>query len=162
MISSLDLPLSLSQHYGQDMLALGLTPQCLLMRANESSSPIWSLLSYLDHIGGYKEDPLRKKPSLLAIILQQQPEQFLADDVVDASPVFDYHIMRTCLRTGLIDVNDKQFANKLIGRELLLENEESAIRMAVHSAIEQLVGRSGKRMGLPDWFFSRHAGDVLK
>lgn len=150
---ALDLHLSLAQRYGQDMLALGLTAQCLLERVNESSSPIWSLLRHLDHIGGYKEDPLRKKSSLLAIILQQRPEQFLSDDEADAPPIVDYHIMRSCLRTGLIDVKDKQLADQLIGRELLSEAKESAVRMAAHSAIEQLVERSGKSMGAVDWFF---------
>ena len=150
---ALDLHLSLAQRYGQDMLALGLTPQILLQRVNESNSPIWSLLRYLDHISGYKEDPLRKKSSLLAILLQQRPEKFLADDEVDAPPIVDYHIMRSCLRTGLIDVKDEQLANKLVGRELLSEAEESAVRMAAHSTIEQLVERSGKSMGAVDWFF---------
>ena len=150
---ALDLHLSLAQRYGQDMLALGLTPQILLERVNESNSPIWSLLRYLDHISGYKEDPLRKKSSLLAILLQQRPEKFLADDEVDAPPIVDYHIMRSCLRTGLIDVKDEQLANKLVGRELLSEAEESAVRMAAHSTIEQLVERSGKSMGAVDWFF---------
>lgn len=110
-----------------------------------------SLIALTD--SGYKEDPLRKKSSLLAILLQQRPEKFLADDEVDAPPIVDYHIMRSCLRTGLIDVKDEQLANKLVGRELLSEAEESAVRMAAHSTIEQLVERSGKSMGAVDWFF---------
>ena len=120
---------------------------------NATDSPLWSLLQHLDHIGGYKEDPLRKKASLLAIILQQRPEKFLRDDKADAPPIVDYHIMRSCLRSGLIDVRDKQLCNRLIGRELLSEAEEWAVRMAAHSAIEKLVAQSGKSMGAVDWFF---------
>jgi hypothetical protein len=67
---ALELHLSLAQRYGQDMLALGLSPEMLLQKTGQSPSPLWSLLHQLDHIGGYKEDPLRKKSSLLAIILQ--------------------------------------------------------------------------------------------
>jgi len=150
---ALDLHLSLARRYGQDMLALGLTPQILLARANESSSPMNSVLRQLDHVGGYKEDPLRKKSALLAIILQQRPEQFLAGCGFDAPPIVDYHIMRSCLRTGLIEVRNAQLENKLTGRELLSESDESAVRMAAHSAVEKLVARSGKNMGAIDWFF---------
>jgi hypothetical protein len=150
---ALDLHLSMAQKYGRDMLALGLSTQSLVARANATDSPLWSLLRHLDHIGGYKEDPLRKKASLLAIILQQRPENFLRDDVTDAPPIVDYHIMRSCLRTGLIDVRDRQLSNQLIGRELLSETNEWAVRMAAHSAIEKLVTQSGKSMGAVDWFF---------
>jgi hypothetical protein len=150
---ALDLHLSMAQKYGRDMLALGWSAQSLLTRVNATDSPLWSLLQHLDHIGGYKEDPLRKKASLLAIILQQRPEKFLRDDKTDAPPIVDYHIMRSCLRSGLIDVRDKQLSNKLIGRELLSEAEEWAVRMAAHSAIEKLVAQSGKSMGAVDWFF---------
>jgi len=150
---ALELHLSLARRYGQDMLALRLTPQILLARANESSSPMTSVLRQLDQVGGYKEDPLRKKSALLAIILQQRPEQFLAGSGFDAPPIIDYHIMRSCLRTGLIEVRDTQLENRLIGRELLSGSDESAVRLAAYSAIEELVERSGKSMGAIDWFF---------
>lgn len=150
---ALELHLSLAQRYGQDMLALGLSPEMLLQKTGQSPSPLWSLLHQLDHIGGYKEDPLRKKSSLLAIILQQRPEQFLAEDTRDAPPIVDYHIMRSCLRTGLIDVRDAQLKDRLMRRDLLSETDESAVRMAAFSAIEQLVQHSGKSMGAVDWFF---------
>jgi hypothetical protein len=38
-------------------------------------------------------------------------------------------------------------------RDLLSETDESAVRMAAFSAIEQLVQHSGKSMGAVDWFF---------
>ena len=150
---ALELHLSLAQQYGRDMLALELTPQSLMQRANASRSPLRSLMAHLDHIGGYKEDPLRKKSSLLAIALQQRPEGFLADDEIDAPPIVDYHIMRSCLRTGLIDVQDDALESKLVNREFLSETEEWAVRIAAHAAIEQLVTKSGKSMGAVDWFF---------
>ena len=150
---AIDLHLALAQQYGRDMLSLGLTPQSLMQRVNASGSPLRTFLAYLDHIGGYKEDPLRKKSSLLAIVLQQRPEDFMADDELDAPPIVDYHIMRSCLRTGLIHVQDDALTDKLVGRELLSEDEEWAVRIAAHAAIEQLVAKSGKSMGAVDWFF---------
>ena len=50
------------------MLALQLTPQAVLDRALTSTQPLQTFLVTLDQIGGYKEDPLRKKSSLLALI----------------------------------------------------------------------------------------------
>ena len=111
-----------------------------------------ALLAQLDHVGGYKEDPLRKKAALLAIILQQRPEAFLSGSGGDAPPIIDYHVMRSCLRIGLIDVVDADLAARLERRELLSEAEEWAVRSAAFSAIELLVAKSGKSMGAVDWF----------
>ena len=150
---ALDLHLALARRYGRDMLALGLTPQTILAQARESTSPLRSLLRLLDQVGGYKEDPLRKKAGLLAIILQQRPEAFLPHGRDEVPPVIDYHAMRTCLRTGLIDVMDDELAARLVGRQLLSRNDEWAVRTAAHTAIEQVVSKSGKSMGAVDWFF---------
>jgi hypothetical protein len=150
---ALDLHLALARQYGRDMLALGLTPQSMMERVNASTSPLRTLFQLLDHIGGYKEDPLRKKAGLLAIILQQRPEDFLANGEEEVPPVVDYHVMRSCLRMGLVDVVDDELATKLVERELLSEAEEWAVRAAAHAAVEQVVAKSGKSMGAVDWFF---------
>jgi ribokinase len=150
---ALDMHLAMAQQYGRDMLALGLTPQAIVEQVNASTSPLRTLFQILDHISGYKEDPLRKKAGLLAIILQQRPEAFLANSEEDMPPVVDYHVMRSCLRMGLIDVVDDSLAAKLSGRQLLSATEEWAVRISAHAAIEQVVARSGKSMGAVDWFF---------
>ena len=152
-LPALDLHLEMAQRYGRDMLALGLTPKSLLVQVKASRTPLRSLLQLLDHVGGYKEDPLRKKSGLLAIILRQRPEAFLLQADEDVPPVVDYHVMRTCLRTGLIDVNDKELVDKLIRRDLLSEEDEWAVRHAAYLAIERVVAESGKSMGAVDWFF---------
>ncbi len=149
---SIDLHLSLAHAYGRDMQALGYTPATLIRKVNSSADPMNALLTRLDHIGGYKEDPLRKKAALLAIILRQRPEGFLRGDSEDAPPIVDYHVMRSCLRIGLIDVVDTDLAARLETRMLLSEAEEWAVRSAAFSAIEQLVEQSGKSMGAVDWF----------
>lgn len=150
---ALELHLAMARQYGRDMLALGLTPQTIMEQVNASASPLRTLFRTLDHIGGYKEDPLRKKAGLLAIILQQRPEAFLANGEEAVPPVVDYHVMRSCLRMGLIDVVDDALAVKLAGRALLSRAEEWAVRAAAHAAVEQVVAKSGKSMGAVDWFF---------
>lgn len=150
---AMDLHLQLARQYGRDMLALELTPQTMLRTVNSSSDPVQTLLRVLDHVGGYKEDPLRKKSALLAAVLQQRPEAFIHNRDDPVPPIIDYHVMRSCLRIGMIDVRDEELVAKLIGRELLSESEEAALRHAVYAAVEQLVPASGKSMGAVDWFF---------
>ena len=60
------------------MLALQLTPQAVLDQALASPQPLQVFLLKLDHIGGYKEDPLRKKSNLLAIDSQPAPGKLFA------------------------------------------------------------------------------------
>ena len=152
-VPALDMHLALARQYGRDMLALGLTPQTLLEQVNASASPLRALLQILDHIGGYKEDPLRKKAGLLAIILQQRPEAFMVNGEEKVPPVVDYHVMRSCLRMGLLDVVDEELATRLTRRQILSADDEWAVRAAAHAAVEQVVDKSDKSMGAVDWFF---------
>jgi len=151
---ALDLHLEQARHYGHDMLALRLTPQAVLQKALTSAQPLQTFLVTLDQIGGYKEDPLRKKSGLLALILNQRPENFLPlrnDEQV--TPVIDYHLMRSCLRVGLIDVIDDELKNKLLNRHIVSTAEEWAIRYPAYRAIEQVVALSGKSTGAVGQFF---------
>ena len=121
--------------------------------------PLRSLLSLLDHIGGYREDPLRKKSALLGVILRQRPEHALPgapDD--DAPPIVDYHVQRTCLRTGLVIVDDPELERTLRSRHVLTPADEDAVRRAAFEAVGELVERSGSDMGTVDYllFQMRH------
>lgn len=150
----LELHFELARAYGRDMQTLGWTPQEMVARANASERPLRTFLQMLDHIGGYKEDPLRKKATLLAIILQQRPEKFLRvnpDEIVP--PIIDYHLQRSCLRTGLIRVDDRALYEKLAQRKIVSLDEEWAVRSAAYAAIVQVQKSSGKSMGAVDWFF---------
>ena len=139
--------------YGQDMLALGLTPQMIIAEARASERPLQTFLARLDQIGGYKEDPLRKKSNLLAIILNQRPEKFLPfGDGEDVPPVMDYHAMRACLRVGLVEVVDDTLRHRLTNRERLDPVDEWAVRLACYRAYERLVSGSGKKYGAVGWF----------
>jgi sugar/nucleoside kinase (ribokinase family) len=151
---ALDLHLEQAHHYGQDMLALQLTPQAVLKKSLESAQPLQTFIVLLDQIGGYKEDPLRKKSSLLALILNQRPETFLPlRDDEQVAPVIDYHVLRSCLRVGLIDVIEAELKNKLLNRQIVLPAEEWAVRYASYLAIEQVTALSGKSIGAVDQFF---------
>lgn len=148
------LHFEMARVYGRDMQALDWTTADIVAHANASEKPLQTFLRQLDHIGGYKEDPLRKKATLLAIILQQRPEKFLrasSDETVP--PIIDYHLQRSCLRTGLIRVDDDAFCAKLARREIVSDDEEWAVRSAAYEAIAQVQQLSGKSMGAVDWFF---------
>jgi len=149
-----ELYLNQARAYGRDMTALGWSPTDLLAQANRSERPLAAFLSLLDHVGGYKEDPLRKKAALLGIILQQRPEHFLRtepDELVP--PIIDYHLQRSCLRIGLIEVSDDDLRQALIQRQLLPPEDEWAVRRAAYVAIEYVQRASQKSMGAVDWFF---------
>jgi hypothetical protein len=151
---ALQLHLEQANSYGRDMLELQLTPEAVLQQALMSAQPLQTFLLLLDQIGGYKEDPLRKKSSLLAMILNQRPERFLPlrnDEPV--APVIDYHALRSCLRVGLIDVTDAELHDKLTNRQIVSPAEEWAVRYPAYRAIEQVIALSGKSTGAVDEFF---------
>jgi hypothetical protein len=106
-----------------------------------------TFLVTLDHVGGYKEDPVRKKSLLLAMILHDRPERFLPlRDDEQIAPIMDYHFQRSCLRIGLIDVLDGKLRTKLTSRQAVSPAEEWAVRYPAYLAIERLVTLSGRRM----------------
>lgn len=151
---ALDLHLAQAHAYGQDMLALQQEPADLVAQASGSNSPLQAFLSSLDYVGGYKEDPLRKKATLLALILHQRPEGWLSPASHEAfPPVIDYHLMRSCLRIGLLDVVDPMLAQALTERRVLQPEDEWAVRLAAYEAVQELCRLSGKSMGAVDWFF---------
>lgn len=149
-----DLHLEMAQRYGREMIATGKTPQQMIERAMKSATPLKTFIGELDQIGGYKEDPLRKKSNLLALVLNQRPEKFLTfgkDEEVP--PVIDYHTMRGCLRMGLVEIIDEALLRKVEARQIVNADEEWAIRYACYLAVEDVVRISGKSLGAVDWFF---------
>jgi sugar/nucleoside kinase (ribokinase family) len=150
---ALDLHLGQARAYGRDMLALGWTPRAMLERANATETPVATLLAALDHVGGYKEDPLRKKSALLALILRERPEGFLRRVAGEDLPaIVDYHVQRSCLRLGLLVVEDAALAGRLRGRRVLPPEDEAAVRRASFRAMGTLARESGRGMGACDAF----------
>ena len=155
---ALDLHLEQARQYGRDMLALQLTPQAVLQQALASTQPLQTFLVTLDQVGGYKEDPLRKKSLLLAMILNDRPEAFLPlRDDEQIAPIMDYHFQRSCLRIGLIDVLDRELETKLINRQVVSPAEEWAIRYPSYLALEGIVLRSGKSLSAVNNFLFTNA-----
>ncbi len=151
---AIDLHVQLANSFGRDLLSMDSTAAQLIGLANESSRPRQTFLTLLDHIGGYKEDPLRKKSMLLALILEQRFEKFLRPAPHEPEPpVIDYHLMRSCLRTGLIEITDDDLRRRIIGREELSAEDEWAVRFAAYHAIQQVQIASQRSMGAVDWFF---------
>jgi ribokinase len=149
-----DLHLQVAQAYGCDMQSLQWTSADVVSSAQRSERPRTTLLDLLTHIGGYKEDPLRKKAMLLCLILEQRPERFLLPATGEPEPpVIDYHLMRSCLRIGLIDIHADDLRRRVIAREELPSEDEWAIRWAAYRAIQQVQQQSGRGMGAVDWFF---------
>lgn len=151
LMPAIDLHLAMAQAYGKDMLTMGLTPEAIVERSNQSTQPLETFLSIMDHIGGYKEDPFRKKSNLLAMILAERPENFLKLNPHDViQPVIDYHAMRFCLRTGLVEIIDPELRAKNAARSLISVEDEWAIRYACYLAIQRLQQVSGLSMGAVD------------
>jgi hypothetical protein len=156
-----DLHLQKAREYGKDMLALGLTPRDIVEQANASDTPLKTFLMQLDHISGYKEDPLRKKSTLLALILNQRPEAFLRIAPNETpKPVVDYHAMRSALRTGMVGVVDERLEKQIAERRLINSDEEWAVRFAVYRAQEEVARLSGKSIGAVDWFFFNYMRSI--
>jgi hypothetical protein len=125
----------------------------VVARARASARPLRSLLSQLDHVGGYKEDPLRKKSALLAMILRERPERWLpAEGDDDLPPIVDYHVQRACLRLGLVAVEDGVLRDRLEARRAVAPDEERAVRRAAFSAVDLLRRRSRRPMAVCDRF----------
>jgi hypothetical protein len=151
---ALDLHLEQANQYGRDMVTLQLTPRAALQNALTSDQPLQTFLVTLDQIGGYKEDPLRKKSNLLAMILNQRPEIFLPLRTGEqVAPIIDYHLMRSCLRVGLVEVMDEELNNRLRNRLTVQPADEWAVRYSAYRAIEQVSMLSGKTVGAIDSFF---------
>jgi hypothetical protein len=150
-----DLHLEQARQYGRDMMALDLTPEAIVRQAEASPSTLDAFLRLLDHVGGYKEDPLRKKSALLAMILNQRPESYLTFGPEERlPPVVDYHLMRAALRTGLIDVRDSNLYSLLADRQLLTAEDEWAVRSATYQAIAKVATLSKQDSGsIDNWLF---------
>ena len=156
-LPDLQTRLRLANAQGRDLAAMGTTPAAILARANAAPRPVAALLAELDRVAGYKEDPLRKKSALLAMILRQRPEGLLRRVEGDTiPPIVDYHVQRSCLRTGLVRVRDEALRRRLAGRELVGAGDEWAVRRAAHDAMLALERESGRSMEVVDWLFFRN------
>ena len=147
------LCVALANAYGRTLGDLDITAAELVAVAATAVRPMRALLTLLDHVGGYREDPLRKKSALLGVILRQRPERMLpAANDDDAPPIVDYHVQRSCLRTGAVVIDDADILASVVERRVLDSRDEWAVRRATAAAVAALSARSGRDMGAVDWF----------
>ncbi len=133
----------------------------ILAEANRADRPAAALLQRLANLPGYGEDPLAKKANLLAIILANRPERFLdVRDPESITPIVDYHLMRSCLRTGCVEILDDDLRRRVERRGWVDEAEEEEIRAACYDAIQSLVEESGLTQAAVDGFFFSNARKV--
>lgn len=146
--------LEIIRGYAKWFLDHGTSPQEVLDASNANKKPLNALLAQLHVIPGYREDPLQKKSMLLATILEHRPEKFLrVTDPSSATPIVDYHIQRSALRTGLIRINDDALREKLEMRARVEDCDEEQIRRATYEAVDRLIQASGLSAAAIDYFF---------
>ena len=152
-VPAIGLHRSLHLALGAHLLASG-PIEALVERANATPMPIRALLDQLRHVPGFGEDRLAKKATLLAIILGNRPERFLTlRDPDTIRPIVDYHLMRGCLRTGCVQVEDPAVRATMEQRAWLAPAGEAAVRDACYEALEALVSASGVSVAAVDGFF---------
>ena len=125
----------------------------ILDEVGRSAQPGAALLARLSRLPGYAEDPLAKKATLLLLILTTRPERFVrlgADERL--GPIVDYHLMRGCLRSGVVGV-DPALAARLAARQTITGAEEAAVRMACRAALRDLESASGLGAAAIDGYF---------
>jgi hypothetical protein len=133
----------------------------ILAEANLAERPAAALLERLSTLPGYAEDPLAKKANLLAIILANRPERFLdLRDPESITPIVDYHLMRSCLRTGCVEIIDDDLRHRVERRAWVDEVEEDEIRSSCFDAIQSLVELSGLTQAAVDGFFFSNARKI--
>ncbi|HMP88977.1 MAG TPA: hypothetical protein PJ991_02185 [Kiritimatiellia bacterium] len=146
--------LAIMKKYAEWFVRNGFRPADLVERANAAIYPLQTFLKILRDVPGYMEDPLQKKAMLLAIMMENRPEHFLhVSDPQSAVPIIDYHLQRSALRTGLVEILDDNLRAKLERRECMEKSEEKAIRDMVYEAIQSLVDLSGLSVAAVDYFF---------
>ena len=90
-----------------------------------------------------------------AATLQQFGFWFVRDNRYDQpliAPIVDYHIMRSFLRIGLIDVLDGGLSTKLTNRQIVSSAEEWAVRYPSYLAEELLLTLSGRSLSAANGF----------
>lgn len=144
----------LARAYGRALLKRRLSPASILAGSRSSGRPLKTFLNLVCSLPGYREDPLRKKALLLALILSGRPEKFLAvSDPGHWAPVVDYHNLRCALRLGLVEVSDADLHARLAAREFVSAGEEAELRELVFRALRELIRISGRNAAQVDALF---------
>jgi len=95
-----------------------------------------NLLGLIGRFQAYRDPVFKKTYFFLGLMSNSGLWQYVDPENVGA-PV-DYHEVRGHLRLGTVAIHDTQLRDKLFNREPVLEQEDIAIRSAVHGAIARI------------------------
>lgn len=147
----------LTKKYADVFISHDISPKSLLNReegvrwlATDTGNNLHDFIANLRRVSGFDKDPLHKKSLLLAMALANRPEEFLKiNDPENWKPIVDYHLMRTALRLGMVELSNNE---KLINTDRIWVSElqENHIRTLVFHAVELLIKQSGKPMSFVD------------
>jgi len=118
------------------------------------------LLDILNDFEAYK-DPLQKK-SLVFLHYCRDARLLDMRDPQNLKMPIDYHMMRVALRTGIIDILDKNLERKLKNRENVTTEDDLEIRSRAQKAYENVSKHSGfdvAQLDLIIWSLGRSCCD---
>jgi hypothetical protein len=139
-----------TNEYARWFLSRKMTPSEIVTTANSHSKSLMTFLHLMKRVHGYHEDRFEKRQLLLAMALHNRPEQFLeVNDPERWWPIVDYHAMRVCLRSGMVELfPDEVEANQ--NRAWVTEETERKIRAHCSGALRILQEQSGRTHAVND------------
>lgn len=133
---------------------LGWDPAELVRQAREQARPVTWLLQRLDLVRGTEKTHCARSRCCwwwsCSIVLSTYFSMPMSPNWRRLSTT---HLMRSCLRTGLVRVVDPLLRERLVARKLLTPAEEWAVRVACYDAVRTLARLSGQSLAAIDWFF---------
>ncbi|MFH1048031.1 MAG: hypothetical protein V1738_07075 [Patescibacteria group bacterium] len=144
------LRLQITQEYGRQLMAEGLTATRIIAQANERRRQLEAFVGQMKKIQGFAGDIFNKKILLLAMALHNRPEQLLqVSDSYNWQPIVDYHLMRFALRTGMVEIG-KDETYLISHRYFVRPAVEHGIRKATFDAFSQIIELSKRTMFFVD------------
>ncbi len=130
-----------------------MTMRKIVRTANAHTRSLDAFLRLMRVIPGFDRDRLEKRQFLLAMALHNRPERFLeVNDPEHWMPVVDYHLMRVCLRTGMVELEgDEPETNRR--RAWVEVGTGNAIRGECFAALKKCQDDSGRSHALNDFAF---------
>lgn len=118
--------------------------QHLIKAADHTLAGENGVFDRLSRIHGFDKDPEEKKARLLTLFLHQINAVQWKDPENLRSPI-DYHIVRTLLRTGVIDLSeDPALTEKLLRQEPVSAEDDNYLRKLADEAIRKMAAANPK------------------
>lgn len=116
-------------------------------------------LAIILQLAAFSDDPVRKKcNALLHEIVRRKLIAFSDNETID--PAVDYHIMRLYLRTGRVEIRDRNLSDRLVNRRGVRIERITEIRTMVAEAMRYTAWINGMTLSTLndlEWLFARKA-----